>query len=213
MINYLKGRPSKFNVNGMGKCWPLYGVKSKICFLSGFLRFCFFSSFFSFLSILDTKKIGFSSVIFNIKKSSVSPFGSVDRLDTNSRRVFSEKRETIRYKMHHFSTKKQEKQGKNWKNRGKKHLKNRKNREKTGKTGEKNTKKQEKKEENYKKYRNEFSTSFWEMLKTETSSETSLETSFETSSRSSQMSRNDDSRAKTIYRPTPTWDCQAWGQQ
>ena len=46
------------------------------------------------------------------------------------------------------------------------------------------------------------------MLKTETSLETSLEmsleTSLETSSRSSQMSRNDNSRAKTIHRPTPS---------
>ena len=46
------------------------------------------------------------------------------------------------------------------------------------------------------------------MLKTETSLETSLgtslETSLETSSRSSQMSRNDDLRAKTIHRPTPS---------
>ena len=46
--------------------------------------------------------------------------------DTNSRRVFGEKRETIRYKIHNFYTK------------------NEKNREKTGKKGEKNTKKQEK---------------------------------------------------------------------
>ena len=37
------------------------------------------------------------------------------------------------------------------------------------------------------------------MLKTETS----LETSSEMSSRSSQMSQNDDSRAKTMHRPTP----------
>ena len=53
------------------------------------------------------------------------------RNDTNSRRVFGEKRETIRYKIHHFYTK------------------NEKNREKTGKTGEKtlkNRKKQEKKQ-------------------------------------------------------------------
>ena len=55
------------------------------------------------------------------------------------------------------------------------------------------------------------------MLKTETSSETSsgtsletsLETSSETSLRYSQMSRNDDSRAKTIHRPTPTAHCAA----
>ena len=42
------------------------------------------------------------------------------------------------------------------------------------------------------------------MLKTETSSGTSSETSLETSLRSSQMSRNDDLRAKTIHRPTPS---------
>ena len=113
------------------------------------------------------------------------------------------------------------------------YTKNEKNREKTGKTGGKtlknrkkktwkkqektlkNWKKQEKKKtENYKKYRNEFLTRFREMLKTETSLETSsgtsLETSSETSSRSSQMSRNNDSRAKTIHRPTPSpgdWSC------
>ena len=62
--------------------------------------------------------------------------------------------ETRRYKIHHFSTKKQEKQGKKWK------------------TGEKNTEQQEKtgtKTEIYKKYRNKISTRFLEMLKTETS--------------------------------------------
>ena len=123
--------------------------------------------------------------------------------NTNSRRVFGEKRETIRYKIHHFYTKKREKQGKNWKNRGKNTKKLEKNRKKnTKKTG-----KNRKKIENYKKYRNKFLTRFREMLKTETSSETSSgtssETSSETSSRSSQMSRNNDSRAKTIHRPTP----------
>ena len=57
--------------------------------------------------------------------------------NTNLRRVFGEKRETIRYKIHHFYTK------------------NKKNREKTGKTGEKtlkNTKKQEKQEKTGKKH-------------------------------------------------------------
>ena len=44
--------------------------------------------------------------------------------DKNWRRVFGEKRETIRYKIHHC------------------YMKNKKNSEKTGKTGEKNTKKQ-----------------------------------------------------------------------
>ena len=132
--------------------------------------------------------------------------------DTNSRRVFSEKRETIRYKMHHFSTKNKKNRGKTGKT-GEKTLKNRKKQGKNWKNSGKNTKKTGKnrgKKENYKKYRNEFSTSFWEMLKTETSSETSLgtslETSLETSSRSSQMSQNDDSRAKTIHRPTPNLD-------
>ena len=84
---------------------------------------------------------------------------------------------------------------------------------KTGKTGEKNTKKQEKTGKNRKLHEKqkqdfdevpgnaesgtEFSARFREMLKTETEMET----------RSSQMSRNDDSRAKTMYRPTPTLAC------
>ena len=54
--------------------------------------------------------------------------------DTNSRRVFGEKRETIQYKINHFYTKKE------------------KNREKTGKIGKKNTKKQEKHKKNGKKH-------------------------------------------------------------
>ena len=64
---------------------------------------------------------------------------------------------------------------------------------------EKNMKKQEK-TENFDEVpgnaenRNEFSTRFWEMLKTETRTKT----------RSSRMSRNDDSRAKTRYRCRPT---------
>ena len=47
--------------------------------------------------------------------------------DMNSRQVFGEKRETIRYKIHHF------------------YRKNKKNREKTGKTGEKTLKKKQEK--------------------------------------------------------------------
>ena len=84
--------------------------------------------------------------------------------------------ETKRYKKHHFSTI------------------NEKNRVKTGKTGEKSLKNRKKQEktENYKKYRNKFLTRFREMLKTETET------------MSSRMSRNDDSRAKTMYRCKPT---------
>ena len=57
-----------------------------------------------------------------------------------------------------FFNKKQEKQGKNWKNR-----------EKKTKKQEKQEKKKQEKTEDYKKYRNEISTKFREMLKTETS--------------------------------------------
>ena len=99
--------------------------------------------------------------------------------------------ETRLYKIHHFSTK-------NLKNRGKK----------TGKQGGKQYKKTvEKKQEKNRKLQEiqkrgfdevlgnaengkEFLARFREMLKTET--------------RSSRMSRNDDSRAKTMYCPTPT---------
>ena len=64
--------------------------------------------------------------------------------DTNSGRVFSEKRETIRYKMHNFSTK-NKKNGKNWKNRGKNTKKQEKTGKKTGKkTGEKTLKNRKK---------------------------------------------------------------------
>ena len=99
--------------------------------------------------------------------------------------------ETRRYKIHHFSTK------------------NKKNREKTGKTGEKTLKNRKKQEKNRKLQEiqkqdfdevpgnaengNEFSARFREMLKTETRTKT----------RSSQMSRNDDLRAKTMYGATP----------
>ena len=62
----------------------------------------------------------------------------------NSRRVFGKKRETIRYKIHHFYTKNE----KNWEKTGKtgeKTLKTGKNRrKKTGKKALKNRKKQEK---------------------------------------------------------------------
>ena len=104
--------------------------------------------------------------------------------------------ETRRYKIHHFSTK-------NWKNRektgktGGKTLKIRKNQEKTGK---KNRKLQEIQKQDFDEVTknaengNEFTARFWEMLKTETRKKT----------RSSQMSRNNDSRAKTMYRPTPS---------
>ena len=89
--------------------------------------------------------------------------------------------------------------------------KNEKNREKIGKTGEKTLKKTGKtgRKKNGKLQEiqkrdfdevpgnaengNEFSARFREMLKTETET------------RSSRMSRNKDSRAKSMYRPTPTW--------
>ena len=84
-----------------------------------------------------------------------------------------------------------EKQGKKWKNRGK----NTKIRE------TKNPRKlQEIKKQDFDKVpgnaenRKEFSARFWEMLKTETRTKT----------RSSQMSQNNDSRAKMIDRFTPT---------
>ena len=94
--------------------------------------------------------------------------------------------DTKRYKKHHFSTI------------------NEKNRVKTGKNRGKITKKQEKTGKNRKLQEiqkhhldevpengNEFSARFREMLKTETET------------MSSRMSRNDDSRAKTMYRPNP----------
>ena len=56
----------------------LYTAFKQILFSVIFFRFCYF--FFSNQLILETKKIGFSSVIFNIQKYSVSPFSSVDRL-------------------------------------------------------------------------------------------------------------------------------------
>ena len=100
--------------------------------------------------------------------------------------------ETRRYKIHHFSTI------------------NEKNRVKTGKTGEKSLKNRKKQEKNRKLQEiqkhhldevpengNEFSARFREMLKTETETETM----------SSRMSRNDDSRAKTMYRPNPRQGC------
>jgi hypothetical protein len=40
--------------------------------------------------------------------------------DTNLRRVFGEKRETIRYKIHHFYPKNKKNRGKNWKKTGEK---------------------------------------------------------------------------------------------
>ena len=96
--------------------------------------------------------------------------------------------ETKRYKIHHFSTKAR-KTGKNLKT-GEKTVKN---------WGEKNRNFQEIQKQDFDKvpgnaeYGNEFSARFREMLKTETRIKT----------RSSRMSRNDNSRAKTMYRPTP----------
>ena len=84
-----------------------------------------------------------------------------------------------------FFNDKREKQGKNWKNRGK----ITKKQEKTGK----NRKLQEIQKHHLDEVPengNEFSARFREMLKTETMS--------------SRMSRNDDSRAKTMYRPNPS---------
>ena len=88
-----------------------------------------------------------------------------------------------------FFNDKREKQGKNWKNRGK----ITKKQEKTGK----NRKLQEIQKHHLDEVPengNEFSARFREMLKTETETETM----------SSRMSRNDDSRAKTMYRPNPS---------
>ena len=85
-----------------------------------------------------------------------------------------------------FFNDKREKQGKNWKNRGK----ITKKQEKTGK----NRKLQEIQKHHLDEVPengNEFSARFREMLKTETET------------MSSRMSRNDDSRAKTMYRPNP----------
>ena len=93
-----------------------------------------------------------------------------------------------------FFNDKREKQGKNWKNRGK----ITKKQEKTGK----NRKLQEIQKHHLDEVPengNEFSARFREMLKTETETETM----------SSRMSRNDDSRAKTMYRPNPS---QRYGQ-
>ena len=86
-----------------------------------------------------------------------------------------------------FFNDKREKQGKNWKNRGK----ITKKQEKTGK----NRKLQEIQKHHLDEVPengNEFSARFREMLKTETET------------MSSRMSRNDDSRAKTMYRPNPS---------
>ena len=93
--------------------------------------------------------------------------------------------ETIRYKIRHFSTKNWEKQGKNTKKQVKKHKKKHRKLQEIQKRGFDDV-------PGNAENRNEFSPRFWEMLKTETET------------RSSQMSRNDDSRAKTMYRPTPT---------
>jgi len=82
-----------------------------------------------------------------------------------------------------FFNDKREKQGKNWKNRGK-----------ITKKQEKNRKLQEIQKHHLDEVPengNEFSARFREMLKTETET------------MSSRMSRNDDSRAKTMYRPNP----------
>ena len=57
----------------------LYTAFKQILFSIFFLKILLF--FFNYLVILGTKKIGFSSVIFNIQKFSVSPFSSVDRLN------------------------------------------------------------------------------------------------------------------------------------
>ena len=124
----------------------------------------------------------------------------------NLRRGMGEKWETIRNL--------RQEMGVNWKRDDTRYIifqqKNEKNREKTGKIGEKNTKKQEKTGKKNRIFQeiqeqvfgevtgnaenvNEFSARFREMMKTETRTKT----------RSSQMSRNDDSRAKTMYRPTP----------
>ena len=87
-----------------------------------------------------------------------------------------------------FFNDKREKQGKNWKTRGK----ITKQQEKTGQ----NSKLQEIQKHHLDEVPengNEFSARFREMLKTETETETM----------SSRMSRNDDSRAKTMYRPNP----------
>ena len=86
-----------------------------------------------------------------------------------------------------FFNDKREKEGKNWKNRGK----ITKKQEKTGK----NRKLQEIQKHHLDEVPengNEFSARFREMLKTETET------------MSSRMSRNDDSRAKTMYRPNPS---------
>ena len=56
----------------------LYTAFKQILF--SFVFFLDVVIFFSYQLILETKKIVFSSVIFNIQKGSVSPFSSVDRL-------------------------------------------------------------------------------------------------------------------------------------
>ena len=92
-----------------------------------------------------------------------------------------------------FFNEKQEKQGKNWKNRGINTKKQEKKQEKTGK----NRKLQEIQKGDFDEVPGnaengkEFSARFREMLETETET------------RSSRMSRNNDSRAKMMYRPTP----------
>ena len=99
--------------------------------------------------------------------------------------------ETRRYKIHHFSTKNEKSREKTGKTGGKKHTKKEK-------TGEKNRKLQEIQKRDFEEVPgnaengNEFLARFQEMLKPETET------------RSSRMSQNDDSRAKTMYRPTPT---------
>ena len=103
--------------------------------------------------------------------------------------------ETRRYKIHHFSTKNKKNREKTEKNRGKNTKKQEKKQTKTGK----NRKLQETQKQDFDEVPgnaengNEFLARFREMLKTETGTKTM----------SSRMSQNDDSRAKTMYRPTP----------
>ena len=107
---------------------------------------------------------------------------------------FETKWETRRYKILHFSTKNKINRGKYGKTGGK-------NTKKIGKNRKKNRNLQEIQKQDFDEVpgnaenRNEFSARFREMLKTETRTKT----------RSSRMSRNDDSRAKTMYRSTPSW--------
>ena len=131
----------------------------------------------------------------------------------NSRQEMGEKWETIRNSRREmgingirdntrciiFQQKNWKNRGTNWKNRGKTLKKNRK---KTGKKQEKNRKLQEMQKRYFNEVPenaengNEFLARFRGMLKTKTKTET----------RSSLMSRNDDSRAKTMYRPAPRAD-------